>query len=127
VRLLAPLLASALLTASTSTLAAPPMADADPWLSRDKALHFGACAGISGASYGLGSLVSQDIRLRVVFGAGAGIFAGAAKELLDLSGTGDPSWKDFAWDVLGTVVGVGIAVTIDLAVRGIGPVRATAR
>ncbi len=125
--LLAPVAAAALLTTSTSSLAAPPMADPDPWLSRDKALHFTACAGIAGASYGLGSLVTEDIRLRVVFGAGAAIFVGASKELLDLSGTGDPSWKDFAWDMVGTVVGVGIAVTLDLAIRGIGPVRATAR
>jgi putative lipoprotein len=133
--LLAPLIAAALLSASTPALAVPPLAgpvadpaaDPDPWLGRDKAYHFLACAGISALTYGVAALGTPDIRLRVVFGAGAGIGAGAAKELLDLAGFGDPSWKDFAWDVIGTVIGMGIAVSVDFAARGIQPIQATAR
>jgi len=122
---LAPAVAAALLTASTPALATPPVADPDPWWGKDKALHFGVSTAIAGAGYGLSSLGTPDIRVRIAFGAGAGILAGAAKELLDLSGTGDPSWKDFTWDVIGTFVGVGIAVSIDLAVRSLQP-KATA-
>jgi putative lipoprotein len=131
-------LAAALLLTPTAALATPPLAgpvasppvvapappapaDPDPWLGRDKALHFAACATISGAAYGFGALVTPDVRLRVVFGAGAGILAGAGKELLDLAGLGDPSWRDFAWDVIGTVVGVGLAVALDASVRGLRP------
>jgi putative lipoprotein len=125
-RFLAPLAAAAIFSTSTTALATPPQSDPDPWLGRDKAYHFLACAGITGAAYGVTALGTPDIRLRVVFGAGAGIGAGAAKELLDLAGFGDPSWRDFAWDVIGTVIGVGIAVSIDFAVRGIGPIRANA-
>ncbi len=101
--------------------APPPPPDPDPWLGRDKALHFAACATISGAAYGVGALVTPDVRLRVVFGAGAGLVVGAGKELLDLAGLGDPSWRDFAWDVIGTVVGVGLSVAIDASVRGLRP------
>ncbi|HET7789546.1 MAG TPA: hypothetical protein VFK78_02030, partial [Gemmatimonadales bacterium] len=43
-----------------AALAAPP--DPDPWIARDKALHFTACAGISGAMYGLTALGTPDIR-----------------------------------------------------------------
>lgn len=120
-RVLAPVLAAALLTGSAPAVAAPPVADPDPWFSKDKALHFGVSAGIAGAGYGLTAIATDDIRIRIAFGAGAGIVAGAAKELWDLSGHGDPSWKDFAWDVLGTAVGIGIAVSIDLAVRSLRP------
>jgi putative lipoprotein len=122
----APVVAAALLTVSSPALATPPAADPDPWFGRDKALHFGVSTAIAGTGYGLSSLGTQDIRIRIAFGAGAGILAGAAKELLDLSGTGDPSWKDFAWDVIGTAVGVGIAISIDLAVRSLQPKAAAA-
>jgi putative lipoprotein len=97
------------------------VADPDPWWGKDKALHFGVSAGIAGAGYGLSALGTQDLRIRIAFGAGAGILAGAGKELLDLAGLGDPSWRDFAWDVVGTVVGVGISVSIDLLVRHLQP------
>ena len=118
-RTLAPLATAALLIASTPALAAPPSVDPDPWFGRDKALHFGVSAGVAGAGYGLSALGTPDIRIRIAFGAGAGVVVGAMKELIDLTGVGDPSWKDFAWDVIGTVVGVGIAVSIDLAVRSL--------
>jgi putative lipoprotein len=117
--LLLPLTAAALLAVSAPALAAPP--DPDPWFGRDKALHFSVSAGIAGLGYGTTALFTSDLRIRMAFGGGVAIAAGAGKELLDLTGLGDPSWKDFAWDVLGTVVGVGISIAIDTAVRGIHP------
>jgi putative lipoprotein len=119
VRSFAPLAFAASLISSTPALAAPP--DPDPWFGRDKALHFGASAGVAGAGYGLSALGTDDIRIRIAFGAGAGVVVGAVKELVDMTGVGDPSWKDFAWDVIGTAVGVGIAISIDLAVRSLRP------
>ena len=125
-RAFAPAVAAAMLSASTPALAVPPVADPDPWFSKDKALHFGISAGIAGTGYGLSAIGTDDIRIRIAFGAGAGILVGAAKELIDLTGAGDPSWKDFAWDVIGTVVGVGIAVSIDLTIRALQPKPAAA-
>jgi putative lipoprotein len=90
--------------------------EADPWLGRDKALHFGACAVISAGGYGAAALATEDVRVRVGVGAGAGLAAGVAKELWDLGGHGDPSTRDLAWDVAGTITGVAVAALIDWAV-----------
>ena len=115
-------LAALLLLAPATARATPP--DPDPWFGPDKALHFTLSSLIAGGGYGMTALASDHIATRVAFGAGLGLVVGAGKELWDLSGHGDPSWKDFTWDVLGTAVGVGIAITIDLATRS--PERASA-
>lgn len=90
--------------------------DEDPWLGRDKALHFGACTLISAGGYGAAALASDDVRVRLGVGAGAGLVAGTAKEIWDLTGRGDPSTRDLVWDVAGTVTGVAVAALIDWAV-----------
>ena len=41
------------------------------------------------------------------------------KELADLGGYGDPSWKDLAWDGLGMVTGLAVAWGLDLLIRGV--------
>ena len=57
--------------------------------------------------------VSDDVRVRLGVGAGFALTVGIGKELWDLAGHGDPSWKDLAWDALGTGVGVLIAWIVD--------------
>jgi putative lipoprotein len=106
----------------SSARAQPPAPE--PWFGPDKALHFTLSSVISGGGYGVTALVVDAIPARIVFGAGLAVSAGAAKELVDLAGFGTPSWKDFAWDVFGTAVGLGIAVTIDVATRRPRPVGA---
>ena len=91
-------------------------ADPDPWFGPDKALHFGVSVGLSAGGYGVSALVLHERWQRAVAGAGFSLTLGAGKELYDLSGHGDPSWKDFTWDVVGTAVGVGVALLIDVAV-----------
>lgn len=90
--------------------------DPDPWFGRDKALHFGASAIIAGGSYGVGRALFDKRRDAILFGSGVGIAVGAAKETWDALGHGDPSWKDFTWDVAGTAVGVALAWGLDLLV-----------
>ncbi len=92
-------------------------ADPDPWFGADKALHYGASAGLAGLGYGAASLVWDDTGLRLGFGASVALTAGIAKELVDLAGHGTPSWKDLTWDVLGTATGLLVAWGIDLLVR----------
>jgi putative lipoprotein len=121
---LRPALALALLTLAVPRAAAAAPPDPDPWFGPDKALHFTLSALITSGGYGAGALFVQPLPARIAFGAGLGITVGATKELIDLAGFGDPSWKDFAWDVLGTAVGVGICVSIDVAVRGLHPAAA---
>jgi len=86
---------------------------ADPWFGRDKALHFAATATIATAGYGGAALVTDDRKIRVVAGASLAMAAGIGKELWDLAGHGDPSWKDLAWDAIGTTTGVLTARAID--------------
>jgi putative lipoprotein len=90
-------------------------ADPDPWLGPDKALHFGVSAGLAGGGYAVSALFLDRPWQRAVAGSAFSLTLGAGKELYDLSGHGDPSWKDFTWDVAGTAVGIGIALLVDAA------------
>jgi putative lipoprotein len=103
-----------------SLLAARPASaqDADPWFGRDKALHFSASALIAGGAYAAGALVLDGRPARALVASGAALSAGAAKELYDMTGRGQPSWRDFTWDVIGTAVGVGVSLLVDWAIRG---------
>jgi putative lipoprotein len=101
------------------SLAAPrARASDDRWFGPDKFLHFGVAAGIAGATYASSSLFLEERWQRAATGASAAIALGAAKELYDLGGAGDASWKDFTWDVAGAAVGVGLALALDLALSG---------
>lgn len=95
--------------------------DDDPWLSRDKALHFDVSAGIAAAGYGVSAGWLVDARWKALaIGGGVALAAGAGKELLDATHVlgGDPSWRDFTWDIVGTVAGLAIAWGIDLLLGG---------
>jgi putative lipoprotein len=106
---------------AASLLSAPTIAraqsDPDPWWGRDKALHFTVAGAIAGIGYGVGTEIFDHRWQCAVFGGGLAVGAGAAKELLDMTGAGDPSWKDFTWDVIGAAVGLGVAIAIDALVR----------
>ena len=91
--------------------------DPDPWFGRDKALHFAASASIAVAAYGGTSLVTEDRPTRVVVSASVALGAGILKELWDLSGHGDASWRDLTWDVVGTTTGVLFAYALDWAIE----------
>jgi putative lipoprotein len=87
--------------------------DADPWFGPDKALHFGLSAALSAGGYALSSVWLDTRAERAIAGGTFSLTLGAGKELWDLSGHGDPSWRDFTWDVIGTGVGLGLAVATD--------------
>ena len=94
--------------------------DPDPWFAKDKALHASVSGVIASGSYAVGTLIF-DARGHALLAAGAlTLTIGAGKELADLAGLGDPSWKDFAWDAIGTAVGLALAWTADLVIRGTG-------
>ncbi|MDC3955039.1 hypothetical protein [Polyangium jinanense] len=113
-RLVAPVVLAALVTALPAR--ADPPSDPDPFFGRDKALHFGFSAALAGGAYGATALYGLDGRAnRVAVGMAVALGAGYTKEILDAAGFGTPSWKDFAWDLLGTAVGLGVSVAIDYA------------
>jgi uncharacterized protein YfiM (DUF2279 family) len=101
-------------------------ADADPWIARDKALHFDASAGIAALTYAVGAGWVVDARWKALaLGGGVALAVGAGKELVDATGIfgGDPSWRDFAWDTAGTVAGLALAWGVDLLLGGVSAER----
>ena len=100
------------------SLAAHPAAasDPDPWFGPDKALHFGVSVGLAAGGYAALSPWLDSRAQRALGGATLSLTLGASKELWDLAGHGDPSWRDFTWDVLGTAVGVALALSVDALV-----------
>lgn len=89
----------------------------DTWLGPDKAMHFGLSAGISAGGYAVGAVFWEDYPPRLLLGAGITLSLGIAKELFDLTGAGDASWKDLAWDVIGLATGLVVAFLLDLGVH----------
>ncbi len=100
--------------ASTTAHAGDPAPD--PWFGRDKALHFGASALIANVGYSDAALATEDVRVRLAVGGGLALTAGVGKELWDLSGHGDASFRDLTWDVVGTATGLAIAAAIDWSI-----------
>jgi putative lipoprotein len=100
----------------------------DPFWGPDKALHFAVAGAIAGAGYGVTTAATPDRWKAFAVGGAAAVGAGALKEGLDAAGLGDPSWKDFAWDVIGAACGLGVAWALDVAVHGgdVPPLRASA-
>jgi len=96
-------------------LAPPARAHAadDPWFGGDKMLHFGASAALAAGGYALGAALFDGQEARVATGVGIALGAGVAKEVADLTGAGHASWRDLAWDVAGTAVGLGLAFGAD--------------
>jgi len=102
-------------------------ADPDPWFGRDKALHFGASASLAIGGYGLTSLATDDRRARLGVGGAFAFSIGIAKELWDLDGHGDASWRDLTWDAIGTVTGLAVAGALDWAIQRVTRSGAVAR
>jgi putative lipoprotein len=96
-------------------------ADPDPWLGKDKALHFAASGSIAAGGYALGAAVFDARGHALISGAVLAAAAGIGKETLDLAGYGDPSWRDLTWDGIGMTAGLLVAWSVDLLVRGISP------
>ena len=89
-------------------------AKADDWFSQDKALHFGASAGIAALLYHNPAPLTRDERLWT--SVGITLMIGAAKELIwDADGNGDPSAKDMTWNAIGAFTGVLAAFLLDVA------------
>jgi putative lipoprotein len=106
--------------AFASVLAIPASAHAtqpDAWLGNDKALHFASSGAISAGGYAIGAVVFDSRRSALVLGGVLSAAAGIGKEVRDLAGFGDPSWKDLAWDGIGLVTGLASALSVDVAVR----------
>jgi len=95
------------------TFASASPSDPDPWFGEDKMLHFGVSAALASGGYAAASLIWEEPEERLLAGAGLALGLGAAKEVADLAGYGDPSWRDMTWNVAGTGVGLVLAWAVD--------------
>jgi putative lipoprotein len=103
---------------ATSQPASIPSPDPDPWFGPDKALHFGAGFGIGVGGYVAGAGLLDNRWAGLGLGLGLAALIGGVKEGIDAAGAGQPSWKDFVWDVVGGALGVGVSLSFDAALRG---------
>jgi putative lipoprotein len=111
-----------LLTSLTTTLAGArcaraDSADADSWFGRDKLIHFAAAGSLAVVGYANASMLTENRPVRAGAGAALAVGAGVAKELWDLDGHGDASWRDLGWDLIGAATGVLVAAGVDWAVH----------
>lgn len=98
----------------------PVKADEDPWLARDKGLHFGVSAAASASAYGLSAIWLERPVLRAVAGFSFALSLGLAKEGWDAMGHGHASLRDGTFDVVGSLAGAAIAWAVD---RGVARLR----
>lgn len=83
----------------------------DPWWGEDKAKHFAVC-GLAGAAAALAARNNGGSDGSAFWvGMGVSVGLGAGKETYDARVKGTYfSGKDFVWDLLGGLVGGGLAV-----------------
>jgi putative lipoprotein len=114
--------AALLLVTLTASLTAPRVAradaaNADPWFSRDKLIHFAASGSLAVVGYAGASMLTENRAARLGTGAALAVGAGVAKELWDLQGHGDASWRDLSWDLIGAATGLLVSAGVDWAVH----------
>lgn len=92
-------------------------ADPDPWIARDKLLHFGGTFTLAAGGYSAAAGLTDQPVVRLGVGAMVGMGAGLAKEMYDRRGSGHASLRDLAWDGAGTVTGLVVSWLIDRYLR----------
>jgi putative lipoprotein len=102
-----------LLAASTASFGPSSVRAEDRWVAPDKGLHFGVSAGLAVGAWGASVPLFDRPWPRFVVGAAVAVGAGAAKELIDLAGAGDPSGRDFVWDLAGAATGLLLSWVFD--------------
>jgi uncharacterized protein YfiM (DUF2279 family) len=95
----------------------------DAWWGPDKRLHLAVSTAIPPLGFMISGNFLDDTGAKLAVGASLGLGLGAAKELVwdKAFGNGDPSWKDFAWDAVGTAAGVGLTWAVDRLVSSPRP------
>jgi putative lipoprotein len=109
-------LSLAVALALAAFLAARPAASAaepDPWFGRDKVMHLSVSFALAGIGYADTTAFSNRASVRALSGAGIALSAGIAKEIYDRYGGRGLSWRDLAWDAVGTATGTLVAWLVD--------------
>lgn len=72
---------------------------------------------MSAGSYGVFSLPFEKPWQRAVAASGLTLGIGTLKEIADATNGGIFSYHDFAYNIFGTILGLGISLGIDYAIR----------
>jgi putative lipoprotein len=99
----------------------------DAWWAFDKGEHLIATTSIASVGTEVTRFWIASPWIRAAVGFGAAVVIGAGKELLDLTGLGDPSWKDFAWDLIGGAVGTVLSLGFEWLLSTLLPLGEGAR
>ena len=84
--------------------------------ARQAAALFGA-GSLAVIGYANASMLTESRPARAAAGGALAVGAGVAKELWDLDGHGDASWRDLTWDLIGAATGVLLSLGVDWAVH----------
>jgi len=85
----------------------------DEWWARDKAMHYSVSVMLAADSYNVASAYTEQPAMRALWGAALPLSAGLAKEIYDEAIGRALSWRDLAWDALGTATGTTVAWLFD--------------
>jgi putative lipoprotein len=91
----------------------PPPPVRDPWLGRDKVLHFVVSAAVQGATHAALRANGADYGAASRGAAVATVAVGVSKELWDRHRGRDFSLRDLAWDGAGGATGAVVARQVD--------------
>ena len=103
-------LGCALILLTTSQTSA---AQSDPWWGKDKAWHVSISVGLGAVGYAVLRGCDSSPTTSWIGATSTAVTVGAGKEMADAAGMGQPSWKDFTWDVVGSLIGATVAWGID--------------
>lgn len=103
--------------AALCVLGGTPVSAEDRWLAVDKGNHLALSVLFAAGGYGASTLVVSEPWQRAALGGGFTFMLGVAKELYDATGRGEPSLRDLTWDLIGCVLGAGVAWLLDHTLR----------
>lgn len=103
-----------LVVSALAPASARAQSDPDPWWAPDKALHLSASAVLASGGYVGAAALGADRPTRLLAGGVFALTLGVVKELADLAGLGQPSFKDLAWDAIGTALGLVVTWAVDV-------------
>lgn len=88
----------------------------DNWSGFDKALHFSASTALSAGSYGIFALVFDEPWQRAIGASTLTLTIGTLKEIADMTNGSIFSYHDMAYNIFGTMLGIGIALGADYTI-----------
>lgn len=88
----------------------------DNWSGFDKVLHFSGSTVLSAGTYGVFSFAFDEPWQRAIAASAFTLTIGSLKEIADATNGSIFSYHDMAYNIFGTLAGVGLALGTDYAI-----------